>query len=75
MKRNLSIKTRLIGKPITQMYNLGLLDITLAVSRFDIWGLFLACFDCFLGKHKNKFAIFFLNILLGWIGAGWFVMK
>ena len=32
MKRNLSIKTRLIGKPITQMYNLGLLDITLAVS-------------------------------------------
>lgn len=54
-----------------QMYNLGLLGMTLAVLIFGIY--FLPSLIAFLRWHKNKLAIFLLNIILGWTAIGWAV--
>ena len=54
-----------------QMYNLGALGMILAVLIFGAY--FLPTLIAFLRNHKNKLAIFFLNILLGWTGIGWVV--
>jgi len=54
-----------------QMENLGVLEITLAILIFGVY--FLPSLIAFLRQHKNKLAIFILNILLGWTGLGWTV--
>jgi hypothetical protein len=52
-----------------QMQNLGLLEISLVVLIFA--GYFLPTLIAFLRQHKNKLAIFLLNLLLGWTALGW----
>jgi len=52
-----------------QMQNLGLLEISLLVLVFAIY--FLPTLIAFLRQHKNKLAIFLLNLLLGWTILGW----
>jgi len=52
-----------------QMQNLGLLEILLVVLIFTIY--FLPTLIAFLRQHKNKLAIFLLNLLLGWTVLGW----
>lgn len=54
-----------------QMQNLGLLEILLAVLIFTVY--FLPTLIAFLRQHKNKLAIFLLNLLLGWTVLGWVV--
>ena len=54
-----------------QMQNLGLLEILLVVLIFTIY--FLPTLIAFLRQHKNKLAIFLLNLLLGWTVLGWVV--
>jgi len=51
------------------MYNLGLSGMILVILIFGIYSL--PTLIAFLRSHKNKLAIFFLNILLGWTGIGW----
>jgi ABC-type transport system involved in cytochrome c biogenesis permease component len=52
-----------------QMQNLGLLEMLLVVLIFTIY--FLPALIAFLRQHKNKLAIFLLNLLLGWTVLGW----
>ena len=52
-----------------QMQNLGLLEILLVVLIFTVY--FLPTLIAFLIQHKNKLAIFLLNLLLGWTILGW----
>ncbi len=52
-----------------QMQNLGLLEILLVVLIFIVY--FLPTLIAFLRQHKNKLAIFLLNLLLGWTILGW----
>ncbi|MDD2731037.1 MAG: superinfection immunity protein [Candidatus Portnoybacteria bacterium] len=54
-----------------QMQNLGLLEISLAVLIFTVY--FFPTLIAFLRQHKNKLAIFLLNLLLGWTVLGWVV--
>ncbi len=54
-----------------QMQSLGLLEILLVVLIFTIY--FLPTLIAFLRQHKNKLAIFLLNLLLGWTVLGWVV--
>ena len=52
-----------------QMQSLGLLEILLVVLIFGFY--FLPTLIAFLRQHKNKLAIFLLNLLLGWTVLGW----
>jgi len=52
-----------------QMQNLGLLEILFVVLIFGVY--FLPTLIAFLRQHKNKLAIFLLNLLLGWTVLGW----
>jgi len=54
-----------------QMQNLSILEILLVVLIFAIY--FLPTLIAFLRQHKNKLAIFLLNLLLGWTVLGWVV--
>jgi len=54
-----------------QMQNLGLLEMLLVVLIFTVY--FLPTLIAFLRQHKNKLAIFLLNLLLGWTVLGWVV--
>lgn len=54
-----------------QMQSLGLLEILLVVLIFTIY--FLPTLIAFFRQHKNKLAIFLLNLLLGWTVLGWVV--
>ncbi len=54
-----------------QMQNFGLLEISLVVLIFAFY--FLPTLIAFLRQHKNKLAIFLLNLLLGWTVLGWVV--
>ncbi len=54
-----------------QMQSLGLLEILLVVLIFGFY--FLPTLIAFLKQHKNKLAIFLLNLLLGWTVLGWVV--
>lgn len=54
-----------------RMYDLGSIGMIWAIFILGIY--FLPAFIAFLGNHKNKLAIFFLNILLGWTVLGWVV--
>jgi len=52
-----------------QMQNLKILELLLVVMMFVLY--FLPAVIAFLRKHKNKLAIFLLNLLLGWTVLGW----
>jgi len=54
-----------------QMQNFGLLEMLLVILIFTIY--FLPTLIAFLRRHKNKLAIFLLNLLLGWTVLGWVV--
>ncbi|MFH1458696.1 MAG: superinfection immunity protein [Candidatus Omnitrophota bacterium] len=54
-----------------QMQNLGLLEILLVILIFAFY--FLPTLIAFLRQHKNKLAIFLLNLFLGWTLLGWVV--
>ena len=53
------------------MQNLGLLEILLVILVFIAY--FLPSLIAFLRQHKNKLAIFLLNLILGWTVLGWVV--
>ncbi len=54
-----------------QMQNFTILELLLAVLIFAFY--FLPTLIAFLRNHKNKLAIFLLNLLLGWTVLGWVV--
>ena len=54
-----------------QMQNLGILEKSLVIIIFMIY--FLPTLIAFLRQHKNRLAIFLLNLLLGWTVLGWVV--
>jgi len=54
-----------------QMQNLGFSEILVVVLLFTLY--FLPTLIAFLRQHKNKLAIFLLNLLLGWTILGWVV--
>jgi len=54
-----------------QMQNLGFLEMLLVILIFAVY--FLPTLIAFLRQHKNKLAIFLLNLLLGWTVLGWAV--
>jgi len=53
------------------MQNLTILELLLVVLIFVFY--FLPSLIAFLRQHKNKLAIFLLNLLLGWTVLGWVV--
>ncbi len=54
-----------------QMHNFTILELLLIVLIFALY--FLPTLIAFLRQHKNKLAIFLLNLLLGWTVLGWVV--
>jgi hypothetical protein len=54
-----------------QMQNFTILELFLVVLIFAFY--FLPILIAFLRQHKNKLAIFLLNLLLGWTVLGWVV--
>jgi len=54
-----------------QMQNFTILEFLLVVLIFAFY--FLPTLIAFLRQHKNKLAIFLLNLLLGWTVLGWVV--
>ncbi len=54
-----------------QMQNFTILELLLVVLIFTLY--FLPTLIAFLRQHKNKLAIFLLNLLLGWTVLGWVV--
>ena len=53
------------------MQNFTILELLLIVLIFALY--FLPTLIAFLRQHKNKLAIFLLNLLLGWTVLGWVV--
>ena len=53
------------------MQNLRLLEVSLVILGFTVY--FLPSLIAFLRNHKNKLAIFLLNLILGWTVLGWVV--
>jgi len=54
-----------------QMQNFTILELLLVALIFAFY--FLPTLIAFLRQHKNKLAIFLLNLLLGWTVLGWVV--
>ena len=54
-----------------QKQNFTILELLLIVLIFALY--FLPTLIAFLRQHKNKLAIFLLNLLLGWTVLGWVV--
>ena len=54
-----------------QMQNFTMLELLLVILIFAFY--FLPTLIAFLRRHKNKLAIFLLNLLLGWTVLGWVV--
>ena len=54
-----------------QMQNFTILELFFVVLIFAFY--FLPTLIAFLRQHKNKLAIFLLNLLLGWTVLGWVV--
>jgi hypothetical protein len=54
-----------------QMQNFTMLELLLVILIFVFY--FLPALIAFLRQHKNKLAIFLLNLLLGWTVLGWVV--
>ena len=52
-----------------QMQNFTILELLLVVLIFAFY--FLPTLISSLRQHKNKLAIFLLNLLLGWTVLGW----
>ena len=52
-----------------QLQNFTILELLLIVLIFIFY--FLPALIAFLRQHKNKLAIFLLNLLLGWTVFGW----
>ena len=52
-----------------QLQNFTILELLLIVLIFIFY--FLPALIAFLRQHKNKLAIFLLNLLLGWTILGW----
>ena len=52
-----------------QMQNFTILELLLVVLIFALY--FLPTLIAFLRQHKNKLALFLLNLLLGWTVLGW----
>ena len=52
-----------------QMQNFTILELLLVVLIFAFY--FMPTLIAFLRQHKNKMAIFLLNLLLGWTVLGW----
>ena len=52
-----------------QLQNFTILELLLIASIFIFY--FLPALIAFLRQHKNKLAIFLLNLLLGWTILGW----
>lgn len=52
-----------------QMQNFGSLEIALVILAFGFY--FLPTLVAFSRQHKNKLAIFLLNLFLGWTVLGW----
>ncbi|MBI4706869.1 MAG: superinfection immunity protein [Candidatus Omnitrophica bacterium] len=53
------------------MQNFTIPGLLLVVSIVVLY--FLPTLIAFLRNHKNKLAVFLLNLLLGWTGLGWVV--
>ncbi|TRZ48079.1 superinfection immunity protein [bacterium] len=53
------------------MQNFTILELLLVILIFALY--FLPTLIAFLRQHKNKLAIFLLNLLLGWTVLGWVV--
>ena len=51
------------------MQDFSCLDLIVITSIFAVY--FLPSFIAFSRDHKNKVAIFLLNLLLGWTVLGW----
>lgn len=54
-----------------QLQNFTIPDLLLVVLIFAFY--FLPTLIVFLRQHKNKLAVFLLNLLLGWTGIGWVI--
>ena len=54
-----------------QMQNFTILELLFVALIFAFY--FLPTLIAFLRQHKNKLAIFLLNLLLGWTVLGWVV--
>lgn len=54
-----------------QMQNFTIPELLLVVGIVVLY--FLPSLVAFLRQHKNKLAIFLLNLLLGWTILGWVV--
>jgi hypothetical protein len=54
-----------------QMQELSLVELLAIILIFAFY--FLPTLVAFLKQHKNKLAIFLLNLLLGWTVLGWVV--
>ena len=52
-----------------RMQDFSCLDMIAITSIFAVY--FLPSFIAFSRDHKNKIAIFLLNLLLGWTVLGW----
>ena len=52
-----------------EMRELTSFDLMIIILIFAAY--FLPTFVAFLRQHKNKLAIFLLNLLLGWTALGW----
>ena len=52
-----------------RMQDLSFLDLLMIASIFAVY--FLPSLIAFAREHKNKLAIFLLNLLLGWTVLGW----
>ncbi len=54
-----------------QMQEFSLPELLLVILIFAFY--FLPSLVAFLRQHKNRLAIFLLNLLLGWTVLGWVV--
>jgi len=52
-----------------QMQNFSVLELVLVVLICTFY--FLPTLIAFLRRHKNKLAVFLLNLFLGWTVLGW----
>ena len=52
-----------------RMQDLSFLELLMIASIFAVY--FLPSLIAFAREHKNKLAIFSLNLLLGWTVLGW----
>ena len=54
-----------------RMQDLSFLELLMIASIFAVY--FLPSLIAFAREHKNKLAIFLLNLLLGWTVLGWVI--